>query len=64
MEERVCVQERPALGIPIALSGIAVAPTTEIEEWSGPNGSRPCKWFPSDQEKRACRNFVSLATSV
>ena len=44
-----CVQERPALAWA----------NPEIEEWSGLNGSRPCKWFPSyHQEKRAQGNVV------
>ena len=36
-------QERPAWAILIALSGVAVALTPEIEERSGLNGNRPCK---------------------
>ena len=51
---KVHVRECPIL---IALSGVAVAPTPEIEEWSGLNGSRrrndvsPCpfllvRWEP------------------
>ena len=55
--EKVRVRDRPALAILIALSGVAVAPTPEIEEWSGLNRSRrrndvsPCpfllvRWEP------------------
>ena len=38
--EKVRVRERPACAILISLSGVAVAPIPEIEEWSGLNGSR------------------------
>ena len=55
--EKVRVRERLACAILIVLSGIAVAPTPQIEEWSGLNGSRrrndvsPCpfllvRWEP------------------
>ena len=38
--EKVRVRGSSACAILIALSGVAVAPTPEIEEWSGLNGSR------------------------
>ena len=62
--EKVRVRERPACAILIALSGVAVAPTPEIEEWSGLNGSRrrndvsPCPFLPVRWEP------LTRATSV
>ena len=70
--ERVCVQERPAWAIPIALSGVAVASTPEIEEWSCLKGSRrrndvsACplhlvRWEPYAREKQQQLQFAHVA---